>query len=193
MFEKLIPIFCIVLSVIFLFLLGGCAHPSSKSDAGDVSANRELPGKPESSPDAQHARLIFKTDGAGIPVIFKFSNSAEDCEGFERIGSVFHSGREVLTPWVAKMTEGLAKLQGVAVERQKIVPSDTPVQIWTQSPTFNRPLALRFTPKGAKVYLVLDLLLNNRGDHVQQVFDITDAQQQIAVEAEHLSACTTIF
>lgn len=179
------------LVALFLFGLIGCAHHPSQPQDAQASPN-PVPAATE-LPDAQHAKLVFRSDGEGIPVAFKFSNSTKDCDAFERVGNVFHSGREVLTPWVARMTEGLAKIQGIATERQKIVAADAPVQIWSQSPTFNRPLVLRFTPMGSRTYLVLDLLLNNRGDHVQQIFDITNTPQQNAVEVEHLSACTTIF
>ncbi|HWZ48193.1 MAG TPA: hypothetical protein VNX00_08255 [Herbaspirillum sp.] len=182
------------LVALFLLVLSGCAHhPSQPQDTQASLDPDSVPASADSPPDPQHAKLVFRSDGNGIPVAFKLSSSTKDCEGYERVGSVFHSGREVLTPWVARMTEGFAKIQGIATERQKIVPADVSVQIWSQSPTFNRPLVLRFTPVGSRTYLVLDLLLNDRGKHVQQIFDITNAEQQEAVEVQHLPACTTIF
>jgi tetratricopeptide (TPR) repeat protein len=55
------------------------------------------------------AKVVFTTSGMPMPVGFSTSTSDQACTGFQRVGTVFDSGRGVLLPSIARLTEKLNK------------------------------------------------------------------------------------
>lgn len=93
------------------FLIAGCATRHAASHrAGEQEAQKEV-ARTEIVADAPKdgAKVVFTTSGMPMPVNFSTSTSDEACTGFQRVGSVFDSGRGILLPSIARLTEKLNK------------------------------------------------------------------------------------
>jgi hypothetical protein len=167
--------------------------PKSASGAADTQPE---PAPREALPIA---KLVIKSTGMPAGVEYSLSFAEQDCEGFDRLGAVFHSGREVLLPWIAKMTEkAQKKFNQQDTKLEKLVRVGEPIQIkgysqWTDSNAFMTstkscgPLVSKFTPEGTKTYLVEFSFENS--SCVQRVFDITNPPEQKAVVVQNLEMC----
>ena len=207
-------------SIGILVAFGGCAHKESKprpvkaeqASKPDTAAAAENPGSlPATSPagaapavpdpgastsaktSGADAILKFASTGAPMHVTFEMSTSEEDCDGFKRIGRVFDSGRGVLLPWIAKMTEGANRaVMGTRTEVTRKAAGNQPVQIRGKSSWGGGscgPITMKFIPEPSKSYLVEFAFAGNSACS-QRVFDITDSAQKIAVNVQPVAQCS---
>jgi hypothetical protein len=124
-------------------LLLGCAAPDPQ---------RTYVGK------SNDAKLIVRSANMPMNVAFSVSSSTKSCEGFERIGTVRDSGRGVLLPWIANLTERASR---VPVEQQAAIPAEQVIQVkgyghWMDSGGNGRcgPLVAKFSVDPGTTYLV---------------------------------------
>ena len=173
----------IMLSLL-LALVTGCASKTP--------ADYKEPAIATSAVDSGHARIVMRSSGMPMTVNYATSVSPIACEGFSQIGRVFHSGREVLLPWIASMTEKSRK----AISRdlpqvEQVVPADQPVQIkgysgWNDtSPQMTSsgscgPLTSQFTPAAGKTYLV-EFRFSGTSNCAQQVYEVDASEQHLPV------------
>lgn len=175
---------CAVL-VAGLFAISGCASKSPEKDAGaygDAVASVIKPSE-------QHAQIIFKTSGAPMIVEFSMGPFNAAGEGLRPVGRVFDSGREVLLPWIAKLTEKANRgLVGALTSRSVLVAAGQLIQIrgeseWSDSDGIIRrsgacgPLISYVVPAGARSYLVV-FKFNGHVSCNQEIYDITDPERK---------------
>jgi len=142
--------------------------------------------------DSEHARIVMRSAGMPMSVNYSISASPNTCEDFSWVGRVFHSGREVLLPWIANLTEKSRK----AISRdlpqvEQVVLADRPVQIkghsgWSDTSAQMTssgscgPLTSQFTPASGKTYLV-EFRFSGTRSCTQKVYEIDAAEQRLPV------------
>lgn len=189
----------IVFLAISFALLNGCAHKEANPESPGATRS-EKPAKPDRTKvsaatkiDLTNALLTFVSSGAPMHVSYEMSASEESCEGFKRVGKVFHSGREVLLPWIAKVTEGANKgLMRAHTKINKSVPGNQPVQIRAMSSWGGGscgPLTVKFIPEPSKAYLV-DFAFSGNVACSQRVVDVTDASAEKQIAVQMIEGCT---
>ncbi|NML32841.1 tetratricopeptide repeat protein [Paraburkholderia antibiotica] len=186
-------------------LLSGCAHQHHST--ASTAAGTVVPQVPAAdresalSSNADDAKLIFRSKGMPMGVMYWTSESATQCAGFQPVGKVFDSGRDVLLPWIARMTESFNKgIDRTEVSREQILKPGTPIQVKgltgastpdgspdTRYP-YCGPLVTTFTPEKARTYLV-EFVFNGTQSCSQRVSDITNPAKLAAVETQPLQ-CT---
>ncbi len=116
-----------------------------------------------------------------MAMVYWKSTAEQACEGFERIGSVFDSGRDVLLPWIAHMTERMNKAIGhTEISRTIYVKPGVTVQVKGMSGTEDRtmpgyscgPIVTAFTPEKGHSYLV-DFDYQGTQSCSQRITDVT--------------------
>jgi hypothetical protein len=75
-------------------------HTPIATAGGAVTANSTDPN------------VVFRSKGMPMAVMYSVSSSPQACQGFERVGRVFDSGRGVLLPWIANLSEKANKRIG---------------------------------------------------------------------------------
>lgn len=189
----------IVFLAIFFAILNGCAHKEANPESPGTTRS-EKPAKPERTKvsaatkiDPTNALLTFVSSGAPMHVSYEMSVDEESCEGFKRVGKVFHSGREVLLPWIAKVTEGANKgLMRAHTKINKTVPGNQLVQIRAQSSWGGGscgPLAVKFIPEPSKSYRI-DFAFAGNSACSQRVLDITDPSEEKMVAVQPIEPCS---
>ncbi|MHA6885010.1 hypothetical protein [Ralstonia pseudosolanacearum] len=202
--EKTIDNFLFCLIFAMLFSVAGCAHRKSP-DSGVEKRGRvrgvESGGDVASGDDS---KLIFKSRGMPAIVAYSISSSPQNCQGFERVGRVFDSGRGVLLPWIANLTEKANKgINRAEVSRERNVKAGVPIQvmgysrwsnssanalqttIWSQS---CGPLVTSFKPGASRTYLV-EFVFGGANGCQQQISDITNPEQPIPVAEQSTLSC----
>jgi len=118
-----------------------------------------------------------------MAMVYWKSTAEQACEGFERIGSVFYSGRDVLLPWIAHMTERMNKAIGhTEISRTIYVKPGVTVQVKGMSGSEDRtmpgyscgPIVTAFTPEQGHSYLV-DFNYQGTQSCSQRITDVTDS------------------
>jgi len=100
---------CAMLASVILIM--GCAtrhatsHRTGEEEAQKNAAHAEIVA--DSPKDG--TKLVFTTSGMPMAVGFSTSTSKQACTGFQHVGTVFDSGRQVLLPSIARLTEKLNK------------------------------------------------------------------------------------
>jgi hypothetical protein len=104
------------------------------------------------------AILVVRSTDMPMGVEFSVSASAKACDGFESIGVVRDSGRGVLLPWIARLTD---RLSSAPVERRASIPAGQVVQVkgygsWRDSAGsgYCGPLVAKFPVVSGSTYLV---------------------------------------
>ncbi|WP_197387262.1 hypothetical protein [Ralstonia pseudosolanacearum] len=139
-----------------------------------------------------------------MAVMYSVSISPQACQGFDRVGSVFDSGRGTLLPWIANLTEKANKgINRTETSRERQVQAGTPIQVkgysrWSnssanalQTTTWSQscgPLVTTFTPEASKTYLV-EFEFSGTNRCQQQVSDITDPEQPTPVIEQTTTFC----
>jgi len=167
-----------------MLALSGCAHRRPPADQVAVRQQethaRRL--KAEDAPDPNAAKLTFTSSGMPMGVMFWKSTSTQACRGFEPVGHVFHSGREVLLPGIANLTEKLNKaLLRNETSREQYVQPGVPVQVkglfGAEVPDRHSdscgPLITSFTPEPGRKYSV-NFAFQGTSSCSQSVMDTTD-------------------
>src|SRR5690349_4994971 len=94
--------------------LAACAHRQpSEGDAVTkrVKARRTRPATTVASPaNSDDAKVVFKSSGMPMVMMYWMSAAPRACEGFEPVGRVFDSGRGILLPGIAHLTERVNKV-----------------------------------------------------------------------------------
>ncbi len=177
---------------VLLLALAGCASK--------VPTGYKEPAVATVKVDADHARVVMRSAGMPMSVNYSISSAQNSCEEFTPVGRVFHSGREVLLPWIAKLTEKSRKVVSRDLpEVDQLVVAGRPVQIkgnssWSSTTAQMTssgscgPLVSRFTPVGGKTYLV-EFLFSGTSSCAQNVFEIDAAEQRMPVEPVESLAC----
>jgi hypothetical protein len=140
-----------------------------------------------------------------MAVMYSVSSSPQACQGFEHVGRVFDSGRGVLLPWIANLSEKANKRIGrTEVSRVRTVSANVPIQVkgysaWAdssanalQTTTWEQscgPLVTTFTPEASKTYLV-KFVFSGTSSCRQQVSDITNPQQPVPVTEQTAKSCS---
>lgn len=165
-----------------MLALTGCAHrrPPADQTAVRQQETRQLQAGKAADPNA--AKLTFTSSGMPMAVGYWTSTSTQACSGFEPVGRVFHSGREVLLPGIANLTEKLNKaVLRNETSREQYVQPGVPVQVKGLSgpEVPNRysgscgPIVTSFTPEQGRKYHV-DFAFQGTSSCSQSVMDITD-------------------
>ncbi|MGH8808108.1 MAG: hypothetical protein ACREX0_09540 [Noviherbaspirillum sp.] len=161
---------CLALTTI-AFVLCGCA----------MHAPRTYTAK-ENDPT-----LILKSTGMPMNVEFAVNSGEVSCENFEHIGIVRDSGRGVLLPWIANMTE---KLNSVPTQLHSVVPAHKQVQVrsygkWYDSTSKGScgPLVTTFTPQASSTYLV-EFMWEGTARCASRVSDITNSLEKKSVPTQ---------
>lgn len=158
-------------SVAIVFVLSGCAVPTPRT----YTAKENDP------------KLIMKSTGMPMNVEYAINSSEVNCENFEYVGMVRDSGRGVLLPWIANLTERLNK---VPTQLDSMVPADKKVQIrsywkWYDGTSKGScgPLVTTFTPHASGTYLV-EFVWEGTASCTSRVFDITNPSEKKTVPAQ---------
>lgn len=169
---------------LLLALVTGCAAP----------VNYKEPAIATVAVDSTQARIVMRSAGMPMSVGYAVSTAPNACEDFTPVGRVFHSGREVLLPWIANLTEKSRKaVMKDLPQVDKVVPAGQPVQIKGYSAWSNTsqqmttagscgPLTSQFTPAGGKTYLV-EFRFSGASDCAQGVYEIDATEQRLPVPA----------
>ncbi len=205
MFVCKIGKFNLPLIVCLVFLMAGCAHRKSVDD-GEIKKGKthDVASEMKESSSNDASKLVFKSRGMPAIVAYSISSSPENCQGFERVGRVFDSGRGVLLPWIANLTEKANKgINRAEVSRERKVQAGVPVQImgysrwsnsnanalqtiiWSQS---CGPLVTSFRPEASRTYLV-EFVFGGANGCQQQISDITNPEQPIPVTEQVAISC----
>lgn len=172
---------CIAPSLL-LALVTGCAGP----------VNYKEPPVATATVDSAQARIVMRSAGMPMSVSYAISTSPDACDNFTSAGRVFHSGREVLLPWIATMTEKSRKaLLNDKPQVEQMVAAGQTVQVkgysaWSgsaqQMTTSGAcgPLTSQFTPAGGKTYLV-EFRFTGTSECAQNVYEIGTAEQRLPV------------
>ncbi|QCP49948.1 hypothetical protein FAZ95_12630 [Trinickia violacea] len=184
-------------------LTGGCAHHhDGTSQPGAIAHAAKAPRTmlaDEAIPASQadKAKLVFRSKGMPMSVMFWQSTSAQACGDFQPVGAVFDSGRGVLLPWIANLTEKLNRpLRKVETSRVQYVEPGTPVQVKALTKSVDQPTSMSpvqtyscgpivtsFNPEKAHAYLV-EFDFQGMQSCSQHVTDITDAAHPVPVEPQ---------
>lgn len=169
--------------------LAGCAHrPKPPRDPASRAARTPAADTDAANPD--RAKLVFTTSGMPMVVSYSISSAIPACEGFERVGNVFDSGRAVLLPWIARMTEKTHKaLMRAEISRERYVEPGVTLQVQGGSGvTDDRiahdwscgPIVTTFTPEKGRTYSV-NFDFQGTASCSQRVTDITDPAHPVPV------------
>ncbi|RDK03356.1 hypothetical protein DLM46_07425 [Paraburkholderia lacunae] len=158
--------------------------------------------KPEAEnvADPNAATLTFTSSGMPMIVAYSMSQSPRICSSsdFKPVGRVFHSGREVLLPWIAHLTElgnkGLLRTETV---REQHVQPGVPIQVkgvfGSEVPDRRYdscgPLVAAFTPEPGHKYHV-NFAFQGKSSCSQSLMDVTDSDHP--VPAGHAVACPKV-
>jgi tetratricopeptide (TPR) repeat protein len=184
MSNKTLTTLTIATTLASMLALSGCAHRRPPADPAAVqqqeTRTRRL--KAEDAPDPNAAKLTFTSSGMPMGVMFWKSTSTQACSGFEPVGHVFHSGREVLLPGIANLTEKLNKaLLRNETSREQYLQPGVPVQVkglfGAEVPDRHSdscgPIVTSFIPEPGRKYSV-NFAFHGRRSCSQSVVDITD-------------------
>lgn len=169
--------------------LSGCAHrPKPPRDPASRAARRPAADTDAANPD--RAKLVFTSSGMPMIVSYSISSAIPACEGFERVGAVFDSGRAVLLPWIARMTEKAHKtLLRTEVSRVRYVEPGVTLQVQGGSGETDEliprywscgPIVTTFTPEKGRTYSV-NFDFQGTASCSQRVTDITDPAHPVPV------------
>ncbi|KVX65066.1 hypothetical protein WT33_09280 [Burkholderia stagnalis] len=169
--------------------LSSCAHrPKPPRDPASRAARRPAVDAAAANPD--RARLVFTTSGMPMVVSYSISSAIPACEGFERVGNVFDSGRAVLLPWIARMTEKTHKaLMRAEISRERYVEPGVTLQVQGGSGVTDEPnprdwscgpIVTAFTPEKGRTYSV-NFDFQGTASCSQRVTDITDPAHPVRV------------
>jgi hypothetical protein len=105
-------------------------------------------------PQADDAKVIFRSVNMPMSVDFSVSSNTAVCKGFERVGLVRDEGRGVLLPWIVNLTGKFNKVPG---QLQAPVPGDSLIQVkgfgsWEGGSC--GPVAASFSTQKGDAYLV---------------------------------------
>ncbi|MFM0015536.1 hypothetical protein [Paraburkholderia sediminicola] len=184
MSKKTLTTLTIATTLASMLALTGCAHRRAPADQAAVRQQetraRQLQAEKAADPNA--AKLTFTSSGMPMGVMFWKSTSTQACSGFEPVGHVFHSGREVLLPGIANLTEKLNKaLLRNETSREQYVQPGVPVQVkglfGAEVPDRYSdscgPIVTSVTPEQGRKYHV-NFAFQGRSSCAQSVMDITD-------------------
>ncbi|MEJ7805794.1 MAG: hypothetical protein WKG03_07735 [Telluria sp.] len=183
-----------------LLFLGGCAYQDINPEAAAADEKANGVHAALRGVDAGTAKLVFRASGAGHAARYSVSTASEACQGFEPVGNVAYSGRGVLLPWIANMTE---RTRGAVLNTQthisRTAQPGQSIQVrgmgnWQEgSGLFSRsgncgPLASRFTPVAGRAYLI-DFVWRRDLSCSMVVTDSTDPDVPAIVPADVLTGC----
>lgn len=182
-----------------MLALTGCAHRRAAADQTAVRQQETRAQQPEggNADDPNAAKLTFTSSGMPMIVAYSMSKSPRICSSsdFEPVGRVFDSGRKVLLPWIARLTElgnkGLLRTETV---REQQVQPGVPIQVkgvfGAEVPDRRYdscgPLVAAFTPELRHKYHV-DFAFQGRSSCSQSLMDVTDPDHPVPVG--HAVAC----
>jgi hypothetical protein len=159
------------MAIVLLAALGGCATPEPPKNFG---AN---PGDP---------RLILKSTNMPMNVDYSISAGEKPCDDFEKVGTVRDSGRGVLLPWIANMSETFNK---TPTKLETTIPGGKDIQVkaygnWFDSTSkgFCGPIVTKFPANASRTYLVEFVWAGTSACSVR-VSDITDPTSAKSVAA----------
>ncbi|CAM2154099.1 protein of unknown function [Pararobbsia alpina] len=172
-----------------VLLITGCA---TKQPAPQVSHEEQsrshVDGTDAFVADPDHAKIVMTTSGMPMFVRFLTSTSDQACTAFQPVGTVFDSGRGVILPGIAHLTEKVNK----AVLRAKpsrtiIAEPGVPIQVEgiygdDTDPGSNScgPLVSSLTPEKGHVYHV-NFHFNGKQSCAQSTTDVTDLDHPVHV------------
>ncbi|HEY1212737.1 MAG TPA: tetratricopeptide repeat protein [Bryobacteraceae bacterium] len=109
--TRTIPTQTICTTLASIILVTGCAtrHATSHSTGEQEAQNGASHTAIAAEAPKDGAQILFTTSGMPMAVSFSTSTSDEACSGFQRVGTVFDSGRGVILPSIARLTEKLNK------------------------------------------------------------------------------------
>jgi len=111
-----------IIPSLLLALVAGCASKAP--------SDYQEPAVATAAVDSEHSRIVMRSAGMPMSVNYAISASPDACQDFSQVGRVFHSGREVLLPWIANMTEKSRKAVARDLPQvEQVVLADRPVQI----------------------------------------------------------------
>ncbi|WP_312740232.1 hypothetical protein [Cedecea neteri] len=140
------------------------------------------------------ARIVFRSAGMPMTVNYAVNSSTPTSEGFTPIGRVFHSGREVLLPWIATMTENARKtISDEQLQIEKTVDAEHSIRIrgmsaWSDYDQHIHtsgscgPLFSQFIPEGGSTYLV-EFRFKGTDSCSQQVYKIGASEERLPVSS----------
>ncbi|SMG29099.1 hypothetical protein [Cedecea sp. NFIX57] len=140
------------------------------------------------------ARIVFRSAGMPMTVNYAVNSSTPTSEGFTPIGRVFHSGREVLLPWIATMTENARKtISDEQLQIEKTVDAEHRIRIrgmsaWSDYDQHIHtsgscgPLFSQFIPEGGSTYLV-EFRFKGTDSCSQQVYKIGAGEERLPVSS----------
>jgi tetratricopeptide (TPR) repeat protein len=188
MLQKTITTAALATTLALLLALTGCAHRQPRPDSASAQKkqHRVKQADAEKPADPTAAKLTFTSSGMPMAVGYWTSTSTQMCDAFQPVGRVFDSGRKVLLPWIANMTEKMNKaVLHNEVSRTQYVQPGVPIQVKGVSgnPDDRRfdscgPLVTLFTPEPGKKYVV-DFDFNGRASCSQSVMDVTDPDHPV--------------
>jgi tetratricopeptide (TPR) repeat protein len=177
------------LTVAAALALAGCAHrpPRDGAIAKKARVHRTRAATPVNPDDA---KLVFKSSGMPMQVMYWTSTAEQSCEAFQPVGRVFDSGRRVLLPWIARMTEHVNKavFKSVPSRVRYLTPGQT-IQVKGTSgskdgevtPGYScGPIVTAFTPEKGRSYVV-DFDFQGTQSCSQRVTDVTDPEHPAPV------------
>jgi hypothetical protein len=107
------------------------------------------------------------------------------CKDLESVGTVRDKGKNVLLPWIVKLTE---KVNRVPDQIEKLVPAEQAVQVsgrgsWLDSNSKGHcgPVIVSFVPAAQRTYLV-EFVWQSSSRCTSQVFDVTDPVERVPVQ-----------
>jgi hypothetical protein len=166
-----------VASTLFLF---GCGTQTPRANAAKVHEPKLIH---ENDPT-----LILKSTGMPMNVEYSVNASEVSCENFEKVGTVRDSGRSVLLPWIARLSE---KMNKIPTQLEKTVPAKTKIQVMGYGKWYDGtsrgscgPLVTEFTPDASSSYLV-EFVWAGTARCSSRVFDITDPLEKKAVPVQY--------
>lgn len=147
------------------------------------------------------AKLVMRSEGSSGTVEFSMRTFSDDCNNFKSLGSVKYSGRGVIYPWIADLTQS-SKIPGFL--SSELVPGQSVLirgnGSWNSATSYGSgsnmtlvssgkcgPLLSRFTPVAGHAYLVQFNWENNICK--QNVFDATNPDAPVLVPSEAIVVC----
>lgn len=175
-------------TLIAAFIVAGCASKQAGPQGTHEQMSRINAAPTAFVPDPDHAKVVFTTSGMPMLAVFYTSTSETPCEGFQRVGTVFDSGRRVLLPGIARLTEKLNKAVLRAETSRTInVEPGVPVQLEGKfgdetDPHSDScgPIVSLLTPEKGHVYHV-NFDFNGRQSCSLGTVDVTDAEHPAPV------------
>ncbi|WP_146166224.1 hypothetical protein [Trinickia symbiotica] len=185
MYSKKITTLSIAITLASILGLAGCAHRHPPTDS-TVSQKRKAHRSKAvaTSPDhaADDAKLVFKSSGMPMQVMYWTSTAEQACQGFQPVGRVFDSGRGTLLPSIARWTEGANKaFYKAETSRLRYIKPGVTIQVKGLSGSESHdpryfscgPIVTTFTPEKGRSYEV-DFAFQGTKSCSQRVADVTD-------------------